>query len=68
MAQYPASIDLVALNGTSGFRFVGRTANSHAGNSVAAGDLNGDGFADLIVGAPRQVPPAGSGPSAAGVT
>ena len=47
-----AAIELSALNGTNGFRLDGNGAYSHAGISVSnAGDVNGDGFADLIVGA-----------------
>jgi hypothetical protein len=48
-----SSFDLAALNGTNGFRLLGIDALDHSGHSVSsAGDVNGDGFADLIVGAP----------------
>ena len=52
MAQFPATIDLASLNGTNGFRLDGIDAFDRSGFSVAsAGDVNGDGFADLIIGA-----------------
>src|SRR3990172_4176927 len=68
MAQYPAVIDLSALTGSAGanpgFRLDGIDAGDLSGVSVAsAGDVNGDGFADLIVGA-RLANPGGD--SAAG--
>lgn len=48
------TINLSALNGTDGFRPEGVLAGDRAGYSVSdAGDINGDGFADLIVGAPN---------------
>ena len=49
---FAANIDLSALDGTTGFKLSGVAANDYSGISVAsAGDVNGDGFADLIVGA-----------------
>jgi FG-GAP repeat len=50
--QSPADVDLQDL-GAAGFRIDGAASADRAGNSVAAaGDVNGDGRADLIVGAP----------------
>ena len=50
---FAASVDLGALDGSNGFRIDGIDAYDQSGFSVAgAGDLNGDGFGDLIVGAP----------------
>ncbi|MCC1494328.1 FG-GAP-like repeat-containing protein [Cognatishimia sp. F0-27] len=47
-----ASLSLSALDGTNGFRIGGVDADDQFGFSVsAAGDVNGDGIADLMVGA-----------------
>src|SRR4029453_13145137 len=49
---FAANIDLSTLDGTTGFKVSGGAADDQSGRSVAsAGDVNGDGFADLIVGA-----------------
>jgi Ca2+-binding RTX toxin-like protein len=50
--DFAANIDLGTLDGTNGFRIVGAAAEDYSGFSVAsAGDVNGDGVDDLIVGA-----------------
>jgi hypothetical protein len=60
----PHPLSLGALNGTNGFRLDGIDQNDRSGLSVSsAGDVNGDGFDDLIVGASRADP---SGVSNAG--
>ncbi len=57
MAQYPAAIALSGLNGSNGFRISGVSAYDYTGWSVSsAGDVNGDGFPDLIIGAPVAAP------------
>ena len=57
MPQYPALIQLSSLDGTNGFKINGVAADDTSGISVAsAGDVNGDGFADLIIGAWRADP------------
>ena len=59
-AGFNASLDLSALDGTNGFVLNGIDANDSAGTSVSgAGDINGDGFDDLIIGAKNAGPPAG---------
>ena len=50
---FASNVELSALDGTDGFRINGDAEGDQSGSSVAsAGDVNGDGFADLIVGAP----------------
>ena len=51
-SAWAASLDLSTLDGSTGFRLDGIDAADDAGRSVsAAGDVNGDGFDDLMVGA-----------------
>jgi Ca2+-binding RTX toxin-like protein len=54
---FSATLDLSSLNGSNGFRLDGVAAGDNSGRSVAsAGDVNGDGFADVIIGAYRANP------------
>ena len=59
-------LDLSALDGTNGFVLNGIDADDRSGGSVSsAGDVNGDGYDDLIIGAYRADP---NGASYAGET
>lgn len=50
--QFPAVFDLNTLNGANGFTVLGIQPTGYFGNAVStAGDLNGDGVNDLVVGA-----------------
>jgi hypothetical protein len=54
---FAASFDLASLDGSDGFRLAGAASGDQAGYSVSsAGDVDGDGFDDLIVGAIRAHP------------
>ena len=59
---FDADLALADLDGADGFRIDGVDAGDSSGFSVsAAGDVNGDGFGDLIVGAPSGDPGGRSG-------
>jgi hypothetical protein len=62
------TIDLLTFTGaqTTGFRIDGAAAGDEAGLSVAgAGDVNGDGRADVVLGAPRAANNARAGSGSA---
>lgn len=53
MSTYGAEFQLSTMTGKDGVKILGEETGYGAGSSVsAAGDVNGDGFADIIVGAP----------------
>ncbi len=57
------NIDLAALDGNEGFRIDGAADGDNAGSAVSAGDINGDGYSDLLIGAPYA---SGAGPAQGG--
>ncbi len=55
--NFGAKINLSSLNGSNGFKLNGGAKGDYAGFSVSgAGDVNGDGIADIIVGATGASP------------
>ncbi|KFI19035.1 integrin, partial [Nitrosococcus oceani C-27] len=52
---FPAALELSALDGSKGFALNGSAADDSSGRSVSgAGDVNGDGFDDIVVGGEHQ--------------
>ena len=63
---FDASLNLSQLNGSNGFVLNGIDTGDKSGDSVSgAGDINGDGIDDLIIGAPEADP---NGKNRAGAT
>ena len=62
LASSSAAMSLSGLNGTTGVTGTngivtsGSSTNEYDGTSVASADINGDGIADLIIGAPGTQP------------
>ena len=55
MPEFAPVLVVSALNGSNGFRLDGDAAFDQVGSAVAGGgDVNGDGFADLLIGAPNS--------------
>ena len=57
LLTFGAVFELSSLTGADGFQISGEAAFDHSGYSVGgAGDINGDGIDDLIIGAPGASP------------
>ena len=53
MSEFAAVLNVSSLNGSNGFRLDGDAVSDFSGHATAGGgDVNGDGFADLRIGAP----------------
>ena len=64
--SFPDPLLLSSLDGSNGFRIVGAAAGDNAGRSVGgAGDVNGDGIPDIVVGAQNANPHGAVGAGAA---
>ena len=60
-AGFAANLGLSDLDGSNGFRLDGIDGDSSGFSVSGAGDVNGDGIADLIIGAPSAGPDGNSG-------
>ncbi|MHB9030137.1 MAG: FG-GAP repeat protein, partial [Candidatus Latescibacterota bacterium] len=54
-ARLPAEIDLGNPVSARTVRLLGDDPEERSGSAIASGDLNGDGFEDLIIGAPSAL-------------
>ncbi|MFZ2868748.1 FG-GAP-like repeat-containing protein [Zavarzinia sp.] len=52
MTDFPATLQLYTLDGENGFRLIGWEYELSATAVAGVGDVNGDGFADIMVGSP----------------
>ena len=59
-ATWTSPFAMSGINGTNGVEFDGISAGEYAGAAVATGDINGDGFADVFIGAPGHSSNAGA--------
>ncbi len=66
-SPFPVTVDLATLAAADGFRILGLDRSDQLGSACAhAGDVNGDGIDDIIIGAPLAQGNAAGGSSNAG--
>ena len=53
---FPANFDVISLDGTNGTWLYGAKYDQSGYSVASAGDVNGDGFDDLIIGTDRAMP------------
>ncbi|MEM9337160.1 MAG: T9SS type A sorting domain-containing protein [Bacteroidota bacterium] len=51
-STFEESVDLTGLDGTNGFTVQGSSRYDRIGVALGAGDINGDGISDIVIGAP----------------
>jgi hypothetical protein len=52
--SFPAVISLAELDSKTGFTIDAESAGDNIGVTISAGDVDGDGFSDLVLGAPAR--------------
>lgn len=54
--NFNVTLEVSTLNGTNGFKMHGVADSDNSGISVSAGDFNGDGFEEILIGAYSAAP------------
>jgi len=54
-------LQVSSLDGSNGFIVYGIGFRDNAGRSVSSGDINGDGYADVLMGMPKENPVTDTG-------
>lgn len=50
---FPAALNVNEINGNNGFSIIGEERASSGRSVSGAGDINGDGLSDIVIGAPK---------------
>jgi len=51
--SWPSSVNLSSLTSSTGFKITGCNAGDEIGRAMTSGDINGDGYPELMIGAPQ---------------